>query len=239
MQPVEDHPVHRVGHPAGRLALEALAQLRVMIGEIAVGAEHDDVEQLGMMVAGRDDPQEPSGQRSYLDGVHGPGQFGGEHALDILLAEGLGHDDHEISGVTGEAGGVGLVGQPGAQPGNEVGGADPLGENVGVEKVLLHELAKSRGELVLALDDQRGMRYRQAQRAAEEGRHGEPVGDAADHGGLRAGLHVTKEDPVGAGRRHGHEQHRYPHQERGGPAARGGQTALPHCHRLALDRGHR
>src|SRR5262249_47872956 len=108
-----------------------------------------------------DDPQDPSGQRRYLDGVQRPGQFGGEHALDILIAHGLGHRDPQIGGMTGKAGGVVPVGQPGGQAGNEVSGADSLGKDVGVEEVLLHELAEGGGELILALDDQRGMRYRQ------------------------------------------------------------------------------
>ena len=208
-----------------------------MIGEIAVGAGHDNVEQLGVVASRDDDPQGPPGQRRHLDGVYRPSQLGGEHALDILIAESLGQRDHQIRGVTGEAGGVGLVGQPGGQAGNEPGGADPLGQDIGVEEVLLHELAEGGGELVLALDDQRGVRYRQAQGTAEQGRHREPVRDTADHGGLGAGLHVAEEGPVDAGRGHGHEQYRYPREERGGPPARGGQAARPQFRRLALECG--
>ena len=208
-----------------------------MIAEIAVGAGHDGVEQLGVVAARDDDPQGPPSQRRHLDGVHRPGHFGGEYALDILIAEGLGRGDHQISGLTGEAGGVGLVGQPGGQAGNEPAGADPLGQNIGVEEVLLHELAESGGELILALDDQRGVRYRQAQGTAEQSGHREPVRDAADHGRLGAGLHVVEESPVGAGHGHGHEHSRYPGEESGRPPARGGQPARPQFHRLALQRG--
>ena len=132
-----------------------------MLGEIAVGGGHDGVEQLGMVAFRDDGLQGPPCQRRHLDGVHRSGQFVGEHALDILIAESLGHMDHQIRGVTGEAGGVGLVGQPGSEPGNEASGADPFSKNIGVEEVLLHELAESGRELVLALDDQRGVRYRQ------------------------------------------------------------------------------
>ncbi len=141
--------------------------------------------------------------------------------------------------MTGEAGGIDLVSQPGGQAGNDPGGADPLGENVGVEEVLLHELAESSGELVLALDEQRGVRDRQAQGTAEQGRHREPVGNGADHGGLGASLHEAQERPVGAGHGHGQEQHRDPHEETGGPTARGSQTARPQCHGLTVKLGHR
>ena len=193
------------------------------------------VEQLGVLAFRDDDPQGPPGQRGHLDGVDGPGQFGGEHALDILIAQRLGHRDHQVRGVPGEAGGVGRLGQPGGQPGHEAGGPDPFGQNIGVEEVLLHELAEGGGELVLALDDQRGVRYRQAQRVAEQGRHREPVGHAADHGRLGPGLHVAEEGPVDTGRRHGQEQHRHRGEEGGGPPARGGQAARPLRHRLALE----
>jgi len=99
---------------------------------------------------------------------------------------------------------------PRSQAGHQARRADPLGENVSGEEVLLHELAEGGGELVLALDDQRGVRYRQAQRTAEQGRHREPVSHASDHGGLRAGLHVAEKDPVGADHGHDHKQDRYP-----------------------------
>jgi hypothetical protein len=193
-----------------------------MVAEIAVGGGHEGVEQFGVVAARDDDPQRPPGQRRHLDGVDGPGQFGGEDALDVLVADRLGHGDHQVRGLAGEAGGVGLVGQPGAQPGHEASRADPFGQDIGVEEVLLHELAEGGGELVLALDDQRGVRYRQAEGTAEQGCHREPVGHAADHGGLGAGLHEAEQGPVGAGRGHGHEQHRHPAEQGGGPPPRGG-----------------
>ena len=73
----------------------------------------DDVEQLVVVASRDDDPQGPPSQWRHLDGVYRPGQFGGEHALDILIAESLGHRDDQIRGVTSEAGGFGLVGDPG------------------------------------------------------------------------------------------------------------------------------
>jgi hypothetical protein len=211
----------------------------MMGGEIAIGAGGDGVERLGVVTPRNDEPQGPASQRRHLDGIYRPGQFGGEHALDILIAESLGRREDQIRRPAGEAGGVSLVGQPGSQAGNEASGADPLGENIGVEEVLLHELAKGGGELVLALDDQRGVRYRQAQGMAEEGRHREPVGNAPDHGGLRAGLHVAEKDPVPADRGHGHKQNRYPREEGSGPPARGGKPAGPLGRRLIPGRRYR
>src|SRR5215467_12364850 len=107
-----------------------------MVDQVAVGAGHDGVEQLRVVTSRDDDPQDPSGQRRYLDGTQRPDQFGGEHALDVLIANGLGHGDHQIGGMTSETSGVDPVSQPGDQAKNEAGGANPLGKNVGVEEVL-------------------------------------------------------------------------------------------------------
>jgi hypothetical protein len=210
-----------------------------VIGEIAIGAGHDGVEQLSVLATRDDGAQGPPGQRRHLHGPGRAGQLGGEHALDILIAESLGRRDHQVRGVTGDGGGVGRVGQPAGQAGNEPGGLDPLDKNVSVEEVLLDELTESGAELVLALDDHRGVRYRQAQGMAEESRHREPVGNAADHGRLGGGLHVAQSGPVGAGRGHGHEQNCYRGQESGSPSARGGQAAPTQFHRLAPGRGYR
>jgi hypothetical protein len=84
-QAVEDPPVNRVGHPAGRLSLEQLAKLQVMVGEVAVGGGHDGVEQIRVVASRDDDAQGTPGQRRYLDGAQGPVQFGGEHALGRLI----------------------------------------------------------------------------------------------------------------------------------------------------------
>ncbi len=210
-----------------------------MVGEIPVGRGHGDVEQLGVVAARDDDPQGPSGQRGHLDGVDGPGQFGGEHPLDILVAQRLGHRDDQARGVAGEPGRVGRLGQPAAQARNEARRTDPLGQHLGVEEVLLDELAQGGGELVLALDQQRGMRDRQPQRAAEQRRHREPVGHPADHGRLGPGLHVAEQSPVGAGCGHGHEQRRHRDKKASGAPSRGRQALRPQGGRLALERRYR
>src|SRR5690242_3837326 len=104
--------------------------------------------------------------------------------------------------MTGEAGGVVLVSQPGGQVGNETSRTDSLGKDIGVEEIVLNELAQSSGEFVLTLDDQRGVRNWQPQRPAEQSRHGEPVHHATYDGRLGTGLYVAKDDPVGTSRGH-------------------------------------
>jgi arginine deiminase len=151
-QAVEDPPVYRVGHPPGRLRFEPLAELAGVGVEIAVGGGHDHVEQLGVVAALDDGPHQAAGQRRHLDVVHRPGQLRGQHALDVLVAEGAGRGDDQVRGVAGEAGGVGRVGQPAGQPPGDPRRADPVGEHVRVEEVLLHELAERGRELVLPLN---------------------------------------------------------------------------------------
>ena len=186
-----------------------------------------------------DDPKRLPSQRRHFHGVDHPGHFVGEHSLDILIAKRLGHRDHQIRGVTGEGGGVGLVSQPGGQARNEPSRADPLADDIGVEEVLLDELAESRGELVLALDDQCGVRYRQAKGPAEQGRDREPVRDTSDHGRLGSGLHVAERSPVSAGYGHRHEHSRGRREKSGGAPACGGQAACSQLRGLMFGRGHR
>ena len=97
-----------------------------------------------------------------------------------------------VEQVAGEAVGVGGLGEPARHPVADVGGPHPLGDRVGGEEAGLDELAERLAELLLALGDDRGVGDRQAERVAEEGDHGEPVGQAADHRRLGGGLHVAE-----------------------------------------------
>ena len=239
VQTVEDPPVSHVRHPAGRFDLEPLAEFHVVVGEIAVRSRHDGAEQLGVVASGDDDPQCTSGYWRQIDCVYGPGQLSGEHALDILIAKSFSHRNGKVRGVTRGASGIGLVAQPGSQAGDETGGADPLGQDVGIEEVLLNELAESRGELVLAFHKQRRVRYRQAKRTAEQSGDREPVRNSSDHGRLCAGLHVAKQGPVDTDHGHGSENGRHPGEKSGCPPARGDQSARSQLGRLTLEPGHR
>jgi hypothetical protein len=132
-----------------------------------------------------------------------------------------------------------VLAQPAGKLGHEPGVADPFGQDIGIEEVFLHELAQRCGELVLALDQQGSVRNRQAKRSAEQSRHREPVCDASDHGSLGAGLHVTKENPMGARHSYSDEDKRHSGKKCGSPPARGNQAAHPHLDRLACEPGHR
>ena len=239
VEAVEDPTINGIWHPARRLGVELLTKLRMMVGEIVIGAGNDGVKQLGVVASRDDDSQCPASQRRHLDGVCGAGEFGDEHPLDILIAECLGYRDNQTGGVTGEPRGIGLISQPGGHAGNEAGGADAVGKNISVEEVLLHKLAESGGELVLPLNDQRCVRYRQAKGTAKESGHREPICNTTDHGRLGASLHVAKKGPVDAGHSDDGEQNRYPCEECSSPPPRSGQAPRPQLRRFALDRGYR
>ena len=83
-----------------------------------------------------------------------------------------------------------------AEPLADVDAGQALGDHLAGEEVALHELAEAAPDLVLALGDDRRVRDRQPERVAEQRRHGEPVGQRADHRRLGAGPHVA--DPRGA-----------------------------------------
>jgi hypothetical protein len=239
VQPVEDPGVDHVGEPAGSFGLEPLAQFVVVGFQVAVGRGEHRVEQRVVVALRHDGPQCLPGEWRDVDGVRRAGQFGGDDTLHVLVAERSGRLYRQVRGVSGEPGGVALVGQPGRQAGGGLGRLDAVGEDVGVEEVLLDELAERGRELVLALDDQSGVRDRQAQGTTEQGRHREPVRDAADHRRLGAGLHVAEQGPVGACHGHADEQGRHHREERGGPSARDRQAALALRQRFAPVPGRR
>ena len=87
------------------------------------------------------------------------------------------------------------VGEPGAGPPGDAHGGDAAADDVGREEVRRDEILQRPAEGVLAGRDERGVRDRQPERAAEERGHGEPVGCGADHGRLAGG--VDEADPAG------------------------------------------
>jgi len=227
MQPVVGPPVDHVRQPAGRLGLEPLAQIFVVRLKVAVGTGHQAVEQQVVVAARDHDPDGLPGERCHLDTSGGPDHFGGERALHILVAEGACDRDHHVRRVSREAPRIVRVGQPRGHPWGEPRRPDAIGQDVGVEEVLLDKLPQRRRELILALDDDRRVRDRQSQRVTEEGRDREPVRDAADHCGLSAGLHVTEERPVHTDGSHRDEQDGDRSQERRCPPTSDDKAAFP------------
>ena len=209
-----------------------------MVGQVAIGGGDASVEQFGMVAARDHDTHRPAGQRRHLDGLDRPDHLGVEHPQHVLVAERSGERHHDVGGVTREAGGTAGVGQPGGEARRGPRGPDAIGEHIGVEEVLLNELAERLGELVLPLDDDRRVRYRQAERTAEQRGDREPVGDTADHGRLETRLQVTGQRPVRADRGHHHESDGDRAEQRGGATAGSGQAAHPLFDRFTLEPGY-
>ena len=85
-----------------------------------------------------------------------------------------------------------------------------------VRKLRLDELAEAAADLILALRDDRRVRNREAQRVAEQRRHGEPVGECADHRRLGDGADVSHPRARVLVDFGDHEHDCCDHQERGG-----------------------
>ena len=66
------------------------------------------------------------------------------------------------------------------------------------EEILTDEIGERLADPVLVTRDDRGVRDRQAERVAEQGRHREPVGEAADHRRFGERLHVARGRDIGA-----------------------------------------
>ena len=62
----------------------------------------------------------------------------------------------------------------------------------GDQEILLQEIRQRFADAVLVARDDRGVRDGEAERVAEQGRHREPVGKAADHRGFGERFHVAE-----------------------------------------------
>ena len=123
------------------------------------------------------------------------------------------------SDMAGQLVGVGRLGQPPADTLADPRRLHSLGHRVGSQEARLDEVAERLAELLLALGDDRGVRDRHPERVAEQRHHREPVGQAADHGGLGGGLHVPVPGAVLDPGRHG-ERRTPPRPRRAAAVAR-------------------
>jgi hypothetical protein len=149
-------------------------------------------------------------RRDAREGGLGAGAAGG--GRERTPGRGVDREPGELAtdGALGEGGDLGLgqesrgaaqdVAERAAEAADMLGIAEPVddhaarreGGELGAdhlrgEPLVLHRRDDAVDELVATLDDERGVRDRDAERMTKERGHGEPVGDAADHRGLEAG----------------------------------------------------
>ena len=85
-----------------------------------------------------------------------------------------------------------FVGQPITETFTDVGTGQAFVQHLARQEVGLHELAERATDLVLAMRNDRGVRDGYAERMSEERRHGEPIGQRADHRRLGEGPEVDR-----------------------------------------------
>ena len=110
------------------------------------------------------------------------------------VAEPVERGDRHADDLVGGPKGVGRHEGPGRGPRRDVGGQNPVADDLLPQEVVTHEVLQAPGQHVLLLGDERGVRDRQTHRVPEQRRHREPVGDRADHRCLGAGV----DEPPGA-----------------------------------------
>ena len=190
-QLVEDAVVDRLGNPPGRLLVEAIAEHRPVVVEKADESAHDAVEHPLVMAALHRHIDCLAEQRCHL----GPRQAllhrRSERLLNIAVVEHLDDTAEGVGGGLGGALGVGRLGQPPTEALGDARRREPLADDVGREEVALHEVAEAAADVVLAARDDRRVGDRDAERVAEQGGDGEPVGEGADHRRLRCRLEVA------------------------------------------------
>ena len=242
-QPLEDPVVDDVGHPPGRLGREAgrAGAARSRRGTCrARRGRHRPAR-------GGAPPRSPSSSRRAAERRHvDPGQARPHgrlgHVDEVVVLDRLGEAHHQLGCVAGEALGVHrrargvALEHPGRGAVGDAEAAHPLADRGGVQEVLLDELPQRLAELVLAGDDHGRVRDGQAERVAEDGDDGEPVGQAADHRRLEPGPQVAGGPLALGGDRHDQEGERDQGQEAGGPALGPADVALP-CGEVRHGRG--
>ena len=91
------------------------------------------------------------------------------------------------------------------------------GEDIGGQEVVLDEVPQAPADPVLAVGDDGGVGDGDIEGMAKQGGNGEPVGDAADHGGLRRGPDVAEPGMLGLIHPGDHEDDPHQNQEPGRP----------------------
>ena len=135
-----------------------------------------------------------------------------DEVLHLVVAQGI--EDaggHRRCLARDELGVVGAA-QPRARRRGDLRRFELRAHDRALEEVRLDELAEAPPDLVFALRDDRGVRDRDAEGVAEQRRHGEPVGEGADHAALRGRAHIA-EPRVAVLQGEGDDEHdRHEHQ---------------------------
>ena len=121
-----------------------------------------------------------------------------DEAAEPLVVEAFEQVGHQPAGALADAGFLALRRlQEAADGAGQVDVAHPPRDDRRDQEILLEEIGQRLADPVLVAGDDGRVRDRQAERVAEQRRHREPVGQAADHRCLGEGLHIA--DP-GIGR---------------------------------------
>ena len=115
--------------------------------------------------------------------------------------------------------------QPLANAQGDIGLAHALDDAFLGNKMVLDEIAQTRGDTVLAVRDDGGVPQRDAERIAEQRDDGEPVGNRADHRGLGECFHVAPGRMLAVARTGNREQHAGDEQQADGDALHHAQAA--------------
>ena len=130
-----------------------------------------------------------------------------DHVLHVVVAQCRQHAASHRGALRRDALGVRRLGEPGAQPGGDLGGLELGADHRRGQEVGLDELAERSADLVLPRRDDRGVGDRQAERPAEQRGDGEPIRQRAHHAALAGGAQVREgRDPLLADESHD-EQH--------------------------------
>ena len=159
-QPLEDAVLQGTGQPPRGLGAEPLTERGLVVVEEAPQRVQHRLQELVGPVLGGHDAEHPAGDHRQGKRVHRGLDLLGQHPVHVLVADQVGHRYGGVGRVPCHHVGVLRHGQPRRGPLCGTKGPHPVGDVVGAQEVLLHELPERGAELVLALRDDRRVRDR-------------------------------------------------------------------------------
>ena len=236
-QALEDAVLGGLGQPPRRLVPEPAAQAVLVVGEEPVEARSITSSSSwwrpsSVMTASA----QPASGASGVVSMRRPGHVL-QRPVDLVVAQQVGGGDRGLGQVAGQAGGVGLVRQPGGQAGTTRARRTRSAMMSGVRKLVCTKSPRVSPNWSLRSGMTAVWGDRHPERVAEQGDDGEPVGQAADHGGLGEGLGVADPGGVAADELQDHPPDRHQDEQAGGCARRPWRSSWRRRRSLAVSGG--
>jgi hypothetical protein len=203
----EDAVLDCARQPPRRLLTETVVELVAVLVQVLVEPLQRGIDHLRVAAVLGDEVQHASRERCERRRFDARAHDVVDRRVHVFVTNQIGDRDCTVEHMSSEPVGVGGLPYPVSGSLHHTSTTKPLDHDLARQERLLDEFAERLTELLLALDDDRGVGNRDAEWMAEQGSDGEPVRQPADHRRFRRGLHVSGQRVVTAPRRDDEEHH--------------------------------